>query len=161
MKNKKFEGNFVSVFLETDKDNKIRERVYLKDSVNIIFFDGKSVFLIKEKRWENNGEEVVKILSGLIENGEKPEESVQREIKEEIGLEIEKFKLLFEHNQIGTVSQKRYYFVVSIKSGVEQSIKILQKYEKKQLIESIMNGDFGITTSGILIRVIKKLNWET
>ncbi|MCK4918513.1 MAG: NUDIX domain-containing protein [Candidatus Pacebacteria bacterium] len=159
---KKFSGKYLDVFLETDKNEKVREKVYLKDSINIFIVDKKeNLYLLKEKRWEKNNKKVVKLVSGLVENGEKTIEAAKRELKEEVGnLDIKRWKKVFTYNQKGTINQKRYYYLVFIGAKPKHSKTFLCEYTKEKLNKLILNGYFGFTTSGVLIKYMIKLNNE-
>lgn len=68
------------------------EQVYPEPIVGaLISNDKKEVFLVKSHKWSN----LYCIPGGHIELGETIEEAVKREIKEEVGLDIEFEKVLF------------------------------------------------------------------
>lgn len=156
----KFTGDFVQVALETDLSGKVREKVYLKDSVNILLRDGDHFLLLREKRWEKDGEmSGLKLLSGLVEENEEIEISVKREIMEEVNLEIKSITLVFDYSQTGTVNQKKYYYIVDVAFDSKLSRENIVPLTLSEVEKSLSNGDFGITTSGSLsaiLRVIKK-----
>jgi len=155
---KKFSGKYIDVFLETDKNKKVREKVYLRDSVNILIVDKKeNLYLLKEKRWENGDKKVIKLVSGLVENGEKIIDAAKRETKEEVSLDIKRWKKTFVYNQKGTINQKRYYYLAFIDGKTTHNKTLLYKYTKEELNKLILNGYFGFMTSGVLIKYLIKL----
>lgn len=159
MKIQKFFGKYVDVFLETDKSKKIREKVYLKDSVNILISDTKGDFyLLKEKRWEKNGQKVIKLVSGLVENGEKSIDAAKREMKEELGLNIKRWKKVFTYNQKGTINQRRYYYLAFMEKVPENDNIPFCKYTKAGLRKTVLNDVFSLTTSGAIIKFLNKID---
>ena len=159
MKIQKFFGKYLDVFLETDKNKKIREKVYLKDSVNILISDTKGdLYLLKEKRWEKNGQKVIKLISGLVENDEKPIDAAKREMKEELGLDIKRWKKVFVYNQKGTVNQRRHYYLAFMGKMPENDHIPFCKYTKAGLRKTVLNDVFSLTTSGAIIKFLNKID---
>lgn len=159
MKIQKFFGKYIDVFLETDKNKKIREKVYLKDSVNILIFDTKGYFyLLKEKRWEKNGQKVIKLVSGLVKNGEKSIDAAKREMKEEVGLNIKRWEKVFTYNQKGTINQRRHYYLAFMEKVPENENIPFCKYTKAGLRKTVLNDVFSLTTSGAIIKFLNKID---
>lgn len=162
-----FIGKIVRLILERqcigEKTKRIvREKVYLPDSVNIFpITDKKMVRFIKERRWEKNDKPVVKIISGMVNVGESALSAAKRELIEETGLEAEKWRKIFTLRQNGTINQKRHYFIAdhlnTISRVREQNSAAFKDYTLDALINGVLDERFGVTTSGVIIKLYNKL----
>jgi len=164
MKKEIFQGKIVSLFIEkTKKDSSVfRERVYLLDSVNIFpFTENGKIILIKEKRWEKKNKPTIKIISGLVNNNEKPLNAAKRELIEEMGLKALQWQKIFTIEQKGTVNQNRHYYIAKglkqIAQG-EKNIIRFKDYTLAELLNLILKEKFGITTSAVIIKLYNKLS---
>ena len=59
----------------------------------ILFYNGKGEILLQDRRTRSKWGEDYGFFGGRVEEGETPEEAIQREIKEELGLEGITFEL--------------------------------------------------------------------
>ncbi len=166
MRKKIFQGQIVSLFLEKDKiggKKYFREKVYLPDSVNIFPLIKEKVRFIKEKRWERKNKPIIKIISGLVNGGEKPLQAAKRELFEETGLKAIQWKKIFIINQEGTVHQRRHYYIVRQLQKISQREKNVidfKDYSVDKLPKLILTEHFGITTSAVLIKLYNKLHLQ-
>lgn len=151
-----YTGEYVTLFIERD-GNKNREKVYLKDSVNLLLIDEKhNLFLIKEPRWEKNNQKAIKLLSGLVDNKEKASFAAKRELFEETGISGATLKKLFTYKDRGTINQDKHYFIAHIKNYSTSSGR-LYKFTKKSLQKKVRENFFGLSTTGALLRMLQKI----
>ena len=81
----------------------------------VIFKDGTFTLLRRQK----NGEHYYVFAGGLVEEGEKLEDALRREIREELGIEITIDRLLFD---LVNREQYEYYYLVTQWEGDAQLI---------------------------------------
>lgn len=156
MKNNIYTGKYVTLFLERDGD-KNREKVYLKDSVNLLLIDEKhNLFLINEPRWEKNNQKTMKLLSGLVDDKERVSSAAKRELFEETGIAGATLKKLFTYKDRGTINQDKHYFIAHIKN-YGTSPGRLYKFTEKSLQKKIRENFFGLSTTGALLRMLQKI----
>ncbi|CAD2073655.1 ADP-ribose pyrophosphatase [Jeotgalicoccus coquinae] len=72
-----------------------REVVYHKGAVAVIAVDGESMYFVKQFRISTE-EVLLEVPAGKIEIDEHPDETVKKELKEEIGGESDKIEKLYE-----------------------------------------------------------------
>lgn len=157
MKKNIYTGKYITLFLER-VNNKNREKVYLRDSVNLLLVDDKrNLFLINESRWEKNDRKIIKLLSGLVENGENLSSAAKRELLEETGIASAKLKKIFTYKDRGTINQDKHYFIAYIKNNDISSFGYLCKFTKRSLAKRIRDNFFGLSTTGALLRMLQNI----
>ncbi|NCO11445.1 dTMP kinase [Candidatus Pacearchaeota archaeon CG_4_9_14_0_2_um_filter_39_13] len=70
--------------------------IKMKQAATLVFYDGKGNFLLQNRKGISKWGEDYQLFGGHIEKGETPEIALRREIKEELGIELNDFKL-FKH----------------------------------------------------------------
>lgn len=106
-----WKGQFVHVTTET-KEEHVWERAYIPDGVVVfpVTDDGKILF-IRERRPHETPPVRLKAISGVLDYGEKPIVSAQREIREEIGFRADDLKEFWHYSTSGTVNANTYFFL--------------------------------------------------
>ena len=95
-------------------DNTIVMAIFLKDN---------KVLLEKRKAEEDNYAGVYAFPGGHAEEGEEIEDALQREMKEELNIQVKKYQLIGEFEDIDPTSQERYIFNVFLCKEWEGEIK--------------------------------------
>jgi len=123
----------------------VREYVQHPGAVAAIPFISKdSIILVRQYRYPVS-QELLEIPAGTIEKGESPEETMARELKEEIGCETEKLTNLgWFYSSPGYTDEKIYLFKASelkpYESEKEEGIEVVEIPYKKAL-RMIDNGE--------------------
>ena len=113
MEDTKYQGKFIRV-TEEKIDDVTWERVYLNDGVQIFPMteDGK-IIMIEERRPHERNPIRLKFVTGLIEKGEDPLLTANREMQEEIGFKADHLKMLIERNASGTINNNFYQIIAT------------------------------------------------
>jgi ADP-ribose pyrophosphatase len=102
-------------------------KILLKDFVSVLpITNNNEVVMIEILRYPRNCVSL-EIPSGHIENGEHPEESAVRELKEETGYTADKFEHLFSFNPLSRSTQQAHIFLAK---GLTKGIQSLEETEQ-------------------------------
>ena len=117
--------------------------VKIKNCAAAICFIGEDVILLKEYRhtfdtWE------WEIPAGSIEEGDDPQDTIVREIKEETGCVVEKIRYLgWYHLSVGSTTEKVFIFFANCSEPENQDLEALERIEvyrvKKEDFEKMIN----------------------
>lgn len=132
MEKLKYQGKFIRVTEELIY-GEIWERAYLNDGLMIIPIteEGK-IILIEEQRPHESKPLRLKFVTGLIDEGENPAFTANRELQEEIGLKAAKLELVFSRHSSGTVNNSFYLYLAT-----ELSVSKLPNPDGEETIVSI------------------------
>lgn len=99
---------------------------YIKNS------EGK-VLLVKSYKW---GGQIWSVSGGHVELGESIEDSIKREVKEEVGIEIDNVKIFAVYDAIFPKSffQKKHFIFLECECQIKKGSKI--KLDKKEIQEA-------------------------
>jgi ADP-ribose pyrophosphatase YjhB (NUDIX family) len=131
------------------------EHVSLPGSVHIIPKVQDKYMFVVEDRHDQNQKDKLRMLSGIIEPNESPEDAAIRELHEELGLLANKVTLLWHSESKGAVEDHRYYFIAenfykdAASPEVTEVIKGTKKYTKAQLRQMVQQGCFGESFTAI------------
>lgn len=133
------------------------ENVSFAGSVHVIPVTSDGCYiLIKEKRPDKDTV-VIRVLSGVMEKGETPEETAKREVEEEIGMKIGRLEKLLHINSSGAIFDNRYYFLAYehslgfSKLDKTENIKGTVILTKKELSKLVLDGAFGTSLTNIAL----------
>ena len=103
-----YEGKFIKV-TEEEIQGAVWERAYLNDGVQVfpINSEGK-IALIEEKRPHEKKTTRLKFVTGLMDAGEDPLETANREMQEEIGYKASHLEVLIHRDSSGTINNNFY-----------------------------------------------------
>lgn len=111
METTKYIGKYLKITEENIK-GKVYERVYIKPAIAIIpITSDNKILFVKELRRHENPRLRIKLVSGWIEEGEKIEETANRELQEEIGKKAKKIISYFTIKTTGTKVEEKYYLL--------------------------------------------------
>lgn len=143
------------------------EQVRLRDSVHVIPITSKGKFLFIQEKKPGEKKISLKVLSGIVENKEKPIEAACRELKEEIGVKAKNITKLMSLSENGTIKDKRHYFIAKglsfQKTNKEKTedIKGIVSLTKEEMFQYLLEGKFGTSRSVIvLLKLNAKLSKE-
>lgn len=146
-KEKVYDGYFkiYEVTVEQEGNTFTREQFDRGSAVAAIVYDTKQQQYILTKQHRIGAEsELVEVVAGMIDKGEEPEQSIVREIKEEIGYHVDKVEHLYSFfSSPGGTTEKvdLYYVEVSEQEhagggNAEEHEKIdLVKLSKEELLQ--------------------------
>lgn len=135
------------------------EKVSLPGSVHVIpeNEDGSYEFIVEDRPQENVTDKV-RVLSGVVDEGEDPVQAAYRELSEEIGWHAKEIELLWHSTTTGAVDDHRYYFIArSIdKQGNStpedtEVIKSTSPLRKEEILSRVRKGDFGESFTAIAL----------
>ncbi|MFP5491830.1 MAG: NUDIX hydrolase [Bacteriovoracia bacterium] len=111
MEKTEWQGKFVKVTTEV-MHGQVWERAYIPEGLVIfpVTDDGKILF-IREKRPHENPPVRLKPVSGMLDEGEAPLETAQRELQEEIGFIAGSMEEFWVYTTNGTVNSKTYFYL--------------------------------------------------
>lgn len=66
----------------------------------VLFYSSDGKVLLQERKKKRHFDENCGFFGGGMEEGETPEQTIKREIREELGIELKKFKFLKHYHQI-------------------------------------------------------------
>ena len=134
------------VELENQK-NSTREVIHHNGGASVIALtDSKEIFLIKQFRYPF-GEELWEIPAGKLEKGEDPFLAAKRELKEETGLEAEKYIDLGEiYPTVGYCTEIIYIYLATNLTKSEQNLDegefvTVCKVPFEKAYEMVINGE--------------------
>lgn len=114
----KYEGKFIRVTEEKINDA-VWERVYLQDGVMVFpMTEDNKIYMIEESRPHEDKPVRFKFVTGLMDAGEDPLNTANREMQEEIGFKAKELKLLTHRKSSGTVNNNFYQIIAR---GLEES----------------------------------------
>lgn len=157
-----FEGRFMRVtteMRETPDGPRCYERVYLREGVLIILMTGPRTFrFLQEIKWSEEDLVSTKLVSGYMEDGEKPLEAAARELKEEVGITADTLWLFLTHEANGAVNKKRHYVVASglhygeaTPEPCERIVGLTEELALEDVEQMAMAGVFGCEGSAYAI----------
>ena len=137
--------------------------VKIKSGVSVLPIDDKkNIYLIEQFRYVL-GKKTIEVVSGGIENNEKPLDAAKRELKEESGIEAKEWVDLGKINPLTTIIDSvNYLFVVKnltfLKANPEGTENIkLTKVPLEKAIDWVMKGLITNSLTAILILKAKEL----
>lgn len=106
-----WKGKFVRVTTEK-MDDLVWERAYIPDGVVIfpVTDDGK-ILMIRERRPHETPSVRLKAISGVLDDGEAPIVSAQRELREEVGYRSDDLVEFWHYATSGTVNANTHFFL--------------------------------------------------
>ena len=166
MEKMKYQGKFIQV-TEEKIDGNVWERVYLKDGVLIFPLDkDQNILMIEERRPHEKKNIRLKFVTGLIDEGEDPLGTAERELQEEIGYRPNKVEILFSKETNGTVNNK-FYQILATDLEVsklpnpdgEDTIVSVKSFSIEDVEQMFEDGrlEYGLPYIGLL-KLKKKLN---
>lgn len=153
----KFHGKYLMITEELI-DSTLWERCYMHNGV-IVFpqdDDGK-IYLIQEKRPHENPSIRWKMVTGLLDTNQTPQESANRELQEELGYKAHSWELFHQMNFTGSVNNTAYFFLAKglepckIPNPDGDVILKMEKFSVDEIFHKVMQGDipWSISTLGI------------
>ncbi len=134
------------------------EKVKLPGSVHVIPVNEDGTYeFIEEDRYDEGVSGKLRVLSGIIEKGESPDQAAIRELKEEIGWETERLVLIWHSMTKGTVEDQRYYFLAeNSKKGASipdttERIVDTRSIAKEELLKLVQQGVFGESFTAVAL----------
>lgn len=113
MEETKYEGKFIKVTEELI-EGAVWERVYLSDGVMIFpLTEDHKIYMIEERRPHEKNPIRFKFVTGLMDEGEDPLVTANREMQEEIGLKAEHLELILHRESTGTVNNNFYQILAT------------------------------------------------
>ena len=101
-----------------------------------IFQDSKRVLLLKRSTRNNSFKNYWQLPEGKLEFGEQPIEALKREIKEELGLKVEKSQLVGVYSAITRVSKTNYFIVrIVFRCRTKGQILLSEDHRKAEWID--------------------------
>lgn len=148
MEETKYSGKFIRVTEELI-DNAVWERVYLKDGVMVFpLTEDNRIYMIEERRPHEKNPIRFKFVTGLMDEGEDPLETANREMQEEIGLKAESLTILMHRQSSGTINNNFYQVIAKslIPSKIpnpdgEETIVSVNAYSIVQILDFLDNGE--------------------
>lgn len=162
----KYQGKFIKV-TEEDIQGTTWERVYLSDGVMVFpMTDDNKIYMIEETRPHEDKPVRFKFVTGLMDPGEDPLETANREMQEEIGFKAKSLKLLSHRKSSGTVNNNFYQVIARdlIKSKIpnpdgEETILSIEAYSIPEIEGFLHSGklDWSMGALGVM-RIKHMLN---
>lgn len=166
-----FQGKMFQVFedkvIRPDGTDGTYSTIKIKPGVETLALDEEGfVYLVKEFRYAI-GRETIECVGGGIDEDEEPIEAARRELREELGIEAEKWTELGElHHSPSIVNSPSKLFLARSLKFVEKDLdsgEVLEtvKMPFSEAVEKALNGEFIHATSCVLIlRAQKAMNSE-
>jgi ADP-ribose pyrophosphatase len=111
MEKTEFKGKFIKVTTEVI-GSEVYERAYIPEGVVIFpITDAGNVLVIRELRLHETPNVRLKPVSGMLDEGETPEENAQRELQEEIGFRANSLEKFWTYQSTGTVNSVTHFFL--------------------------------------------------
>lgn len=165
-----FKGRIFSVYSETWKtetgDILKRDVCQHKDAVSVLpITERKTVFLVKQMRHAIR-ESLLEIPAGLIEEGEKPEDCLRRELLEETGCVAKKIrKLAIFHSSPGFTNEKIHLYVALAEKTSDVSLEAdeeltVYEFDRKVAEEMVFSGEIRDAKTIIAILLARNLRIE-
>lgn len=126
------------------------ERVTLPASVHVLIenSDGSYEFIIEDRPQENI-ENKLRVLSGVIDESEDPTQAAHRELLEETGLRVKNMELFWHSHTEGLVDDHRYYFIakniISKEKATPESTELIKgmvSLHKEDILKHVKEGHF-------------------
>lgn len=120
-------------------------RVHAPDWVCVLVESGETFKCVRQKRW-GTGREYDEFVTGVVDDGEKPVEAAQRELREELGLDVPNlsdFTLIgSQPTNPGFIDNHMHYFHVDLaKAGVVRSVPPKPDVHERLTPVDISTGD--------------------
>jgi 8-oxo-dGTP pyrophosphatase MutT (NUDIX family) len=148
MEETKYHGKYLKV-TEEHIDGTTWERVYLQDGVQVFpITDDKKVILIEERRPHERNPIRLKFVTGILEAGENPLDTANREMQEEIGQTAKHLEILIHRETSGTVNNNFYQVIARGLSPFklpnpdgEDTIVSIKEFSLKELEALLSSGE--------------------
>lgn len=151
-----YQGKFIKV-TEEDIQGHTWERVYLQDGVQVfpINSEGKIALIVETRPHEKSGQRL-KFVTGLMDSGEEPLATANREMQEEIGVKAEHLEILTHRESSGTINNNFYQIIatnlkdskIPNPDGEETILSV--KYYTLSEIEDLINNEKLPWSMGVL-----------
>ena len=143
----KYQGKFIKV-TEEEIAGTVWERVYLSDGVMVFpLTEDNKIYMIEESRPHEENPVRFKFVTGLMDPGEDPIETANREMQEEIGFMAKELKLLTHRKSTGTVNNNFYQIIAKglIESKIpnpdgEETILSIKAYSIDEIFNFLHTG---------------------
>lgn len=155
----KYQGKFIKVTEETINDA-IWERVYLNDGVMVFpLTEDNEIYMIEETRPHEKNPIRFKFVTGLMDPGEDPLKTANREMQEEIGFKAEKLQLLMHRESSGTINNNFYQVIAQnlTESKIpnpdgEETIVSIKAYSIDEILSFLDSGrlDWSMGALGVI-----------
>lgn len=164
MEETKYEGKFIKVTEELIEGS-IWERVYLSDGVMIFpLTEDNKIYMIEERRPHEKNPIRFKFVTGLMDEGEDPLITANREMQEEIGLKAEHLEMILHRESTGTVNNNFYQILATGLSESklpnpdgENTIVSVRAYSIDEIIEFLESGKLDWSMGALGVFKIKQI----
>lgn len=135
------------------------EKIKMKDSVHILPITKDNKFiLIKELRPTISNKHILRIISGIVEDDETPDQTASRETLEEIGLKVKKLHKFITIEEENNIESARHYYWAECynkkyltQHELREDIQGITYMDIEKLFTNSLNGKFGTSKTVIAI----------